>query len=47
MFSNEKLFRTEQNYKIKNDIVHSAAFDDTSENLRTVKCFQNENSVTV
>lgn len=47
IFSDEKLFCTEQSYNAKNDVVYSATFEDIPENFRTVKRFQNKNSVMV
>ncbi len=48
IFSGEKLFCTEQCYNAKNYVVYSARLlDDITENLRTVKSFQNMNSVMI
>ena len=47
IFSKEKLFYSEQSYNTKNDVIYSETFDDIPENLRTVKRFQNQNSVWV
>ena len=47
LFSDEKLLCTEQCYNAKSNVEYSAIFDDTPENLQTVKRFQNKNSVTV
>ena len=46
ILSNKTLCR-KQSYNAKSDVVYSATFDDIPEILRTVKCFQNENSIMV
>ena len=45
--ANQKSFCMEKNYNIKNEIAYSTTFDDRSQNLRTVKRFQNKNFVMV
>lgn len=47
IFSDEKLFCTEQSYNSKNDVVYSVAFEDIPAEKRTVQRFQNKNSVMV
>lgn len=47
IFSDEKLFLTEQCHNAKNDVVYSLSFEDIPEEQRTVKRFQNKSSVKV
>lgn len=47
IFSDEKLFITEEKFNAQNDRIYSLAIEDIPENLRTVSTFQNKNSVMV
>ena len=47
IFSDEKIFCTEQSFYTKNDIVYSTIFEDIPENFGTVKHFQNKSSVMI
>lgn len=47
VFSDEKLFITEEKFNAQNDRIYSLAIEDIPEKLRTVSTFQNKNSVMV
>ena len=47
IFSDDKLFCSEQIYIVENDVVDLATYDDIPENFWTLKRFQNKNSVMI